>query len=91
MSSPSSQQDGQYQQALASVEHGLERFRHCSDEEKDLLRQDLAQLREMAAKLTSGRIEIVVFGEISTGKSALINALVGEAVAQVDVQGGETH
>ena len=32
----------------------------------------------------------MVFGEISTGKSAMINALVGEQVAQVDVQGGWT-
>jgi hypothetical protein len=31
-----------------------------------------------------------VFGEISTGKSALINALVGREVAAVDVQGGWT-
>ena len=44
----------------------------------------------MLRKLTTGRIEIAVFGEISTGKSALINALVGQAVAQVDVQGGWT-
>ena len=45
----------------------------------------------MVTKLTSGRIEIVVFGEISTGKSALINALVGESVVEVDVQGGWTR
>src|SRR5690606_35244558 len=35
-------------------------------------------------------VEIVIFGEISTGKSALINAIVGEAVAAVDVRGGWT-
>ena len=44
----------------------------------------------MAEKLEAGRVEIVVFGEISTGKSALINALVGDAVAQVSVRGGWT-
>ena len=44
----------------------------------------------MANKLLRGRVEIVVFGEISTGKSALINALVGRDVAAVDVQGGWT-
>ena len=44
----------------------------------------------MAEKLAAGRVEIVVFGEISTGKSALINALVGEAVASVNVRGGWT-
>ena len=44
----------------------------------------------MAEKLAAGKVEIVVFGEISTGKSALINALVGEAVAEVNVRGGWT-
>ena len=45
----------------------------------------------MHDKLTSGRVEIVIFGEISTGKSALINALVGRDVASVDVRGGWTR
>ena len=44
----------------------------------------------MQEKLTGGRVEIAVFGEISTGKSALINALVGQPVAAVNVQGGWT-
>src|SRR5690349_14085986 len=44
----------------------------------------------MHDKLTSGRVEIVIFGEISTGKSALINALVGSQVSAVDVRGGWT-
>src|SRR5690606_16240350 len=37
-----------------------------------------------------GHVEIVIFGEIDTGKSALINALIGKAVAEVDVRGGWT-
>jgi small GTP-binding protein len=51
----------------------------------------LDQLHSMANKLAAGKVEIVVFGEISTGKSALINALVGEAVADVNVRGGWTR
>jgi small GTP-binding protein len=54
------------------------------------LQRDLDQLHAMAEKLAAGKVEIVVFGEISTGKSALINALVGEAVAEVNVRGGWT-
>jgi len=54
------------------------------------MRADLDNIKEMIAKTTSGKVEIVVFGEISTGKSALINALIGESVAGVDVQGGWT-
>jgi small GTP-binding protein len=80
-----------YRQALAAVEQTLDRVRRCTDEEKARLRAELAGLRQMHDKLTSGRVEIVIFGEISTGKSALINALVGQDVASVDVRGGWTR
>ncbi|MGY8768147.1 MAG: DUF697 domain-containing protein [Pirellulales bacterium] len=82
--------DQQYIDALASVRSTLDTFKGCSEQEKELLRTDLDQLLKMESKLTAGRVEIVIFGEISTGKSALINALVGEAVSEVDVQGGWT-
>src|SRR5262245_49942737 len=80
-----------YQQAMAAVEQTLDRVRQCTDEEKARLRAELAGLKQMLDKLTSGRVEIVVFGEISTGKSALINSLVGRDVASVDVRGGWTR
>lgn len=79
-----------FQDALATVRKAVERYRGCTPEEKEQLRNDLSQLQEMERKLTAGRVEIVIFGEISTGKSALINALAGKQVAEVDVQGGWT-
>jgi len=82
--------DDPYQQALAAVQQTLDRYRRGTDEEKDKLRAEFAGLRSMHDKLLAGRVEIVIFGEISTGKSALINAIVGEAVAAVDVRGGWT-
>ena len=82
--------DQHYHQAITSVEKTLDKLRQCAPDEKRKLQGEFHQLQEMLRKLTSGRIEIAVFGEISTGKSALINALVGQAVAQVDVQGGWT-
>ncbi len=82
--------DDHYQQAIQSLTQTLEKLHRCSDEERGILQNDLRQLQEMNNKLTRGRVEIVVFGEISTGKSALINALVGREVAAVDVQGGWT-
>ncbi|MBN1851363.1 MAG: hypothetical protein JW829_01515, partial [Pirellulales bacterium] len=87
MSHPSSFPDT-YSNALASVRQAIAQFDGCTEEERAELARDLDQLHAMAEKLESGRIEIVVFGEISTGKSALINALVGKAVAQTNVRGG---
>ena len=90
MNSTTVQDDANYQRALDALEYTLDKLRRCSDREKQVLKNDLAQLREMHGKLMTGRVEIVVFGEISTGKSALINALVGKKVTEVDVQGGWT-
>jgi len=79
-----------YNDALASVEQTLTKLKGCTEEEKSRLRGELAGLRSMQEKMLSGRVEIVIFGEISTGKSALINALVGSEVSAVDVRGGWT-
>lgn len=82
--------DVDYHAAVDSVRTAIERFASCSEEERRELQHDLDALERMAEKLESGRVELVVFGEISTGKSALINALVGEELSQVNVQGGWT-
>ncbi|MEE2640041.1 MAG: GTP-binding protein [Planctomycetota bacterium] len=80
----------QYSAAMGTVEATLAKIRSCTDKEKSALREDVKQLGQMYQKLSRGRVDIVIFGEISTGKSAMINALVGQAVAAVDVQGGWT-
>jgi small GTP-binding protein len=82
--------DQHYSDALATVRHAIDQFAGCSADEKEALRKELADLEGMSTKLQQGRIEIVLFGEIDTGKSALINALVGQSVAEVDVRGGWT-
>ena len=75
---------------MRAVESTLAQLKGCPDAERERLQNDIDQLKEMYEKVTTGRVEIVIFGEISTGKSALINALIGKAVAEVDVQGGWT-
>jgi len=77
--------------AIETVHGAIAQFQNCSDEEREELRHDLDALGQMVEKLESGRVEIVVFGEISTGKSALVNALVGADLTQVNVQGGWTQ
>ncbi len=84
-------QDYQYRQAMEAVNSTLEKLRGCSESERTELQNDFSQLNLMYEKLTTRRVEIVIFGEISTGKSALINALIGREVAAVDVQGGWTR
>ena len=91
MNDTPSTQDLNYQDAVTAVEKTLADLRGCPPKEREQLQADIAQLNEMHDKLTSGRIEIVIFGEISTGKSALVNALIGRQVAEVDVQGGWTQ
>ena len=85
-----SSQDPNYLEAVRSVEKTLGDLRGCSDAERQHLLDDITQLNEMYDKISTGRVEITIFGEISTGKSAMINALIGREVADVDVQGGWT-
>ncbi|HEX6961151.1 MAG TPA: GTP-binding protein, partial [Lacipirellula sp.] len=70
--------DADYQASMAAMQAAIARFRGCNEAELRELAGDLDELGRMAEKLRAGRVDIVVFGEISTGKSALINALCGE-------------
>lgn len=76
--------------ALAGVERSIAQIEDCDPAEREALVAELRELRDLAEKLKHQRVEIAVFGEISTGKSALINALAGAEVASVNVRGGWT-
>jgi GTP-binding protein EngB required for normal cell division/uncharacterized protein (DUF697 family) len=49
-----------------------------------------AELKELAARQAAGSIHLCFFGEISTGKSSLIKALVPEADVAISAVGGST-
>ena len=49
-----------------------------------------AELQELATRQQAGAIHLCFFGEVSTGKSSLIKALIPEAEVTVDVAGGST-
>ena len=85
-----SRQHRNYEQASRALRDVLEELGRCTDAERKALQDEADQLQRMTEKLTTGRIDIVVFGEIDTGKSAMINALIGEARAAVSVRGGWT-
>ncbi len=50
----------------------------------------LAELHEQRRRKSGGRIHIALFGEVSTGKSALVKALLPEADAPSDARAGTT-
>jgi uncharacterized protein len=60
---------------------------HASQELRDALKTQLASLQD---KQLRQRLEIVAFGTISSGKSALLNALAGREAFATDVRGGTT-
>lgn len=49
------------------------------------------ELARLAQRRAAGRIEVAFFGEISTGKSSLIRALLPEAKIETNVLGGTTR
>jgi len=49
-----------------------------------------AEMQELARRQESGAIHLCFFGEISTGKSSLVKALIPQADVTIDVVGGST-
>ncbi len=89
-STSASRGDADYRASVGAIQRAIGEFKGCNEAELQELGGDLAELGRMAEKLEAGRVDIAVFGEISTGKSALINALCGDSRASVDVRGGWT-
>jgi small GTP-binding protein len=83
-------QERDFEDAVATVKRTLAHVQSADPRERDALVQEWTSLTDMARKLETGRVDIALFGEVSSGKSALINALVGEYVADVNVRGGWT-
>ncbi len=58
---------------------------------RESLAQDYKAVEAMLAKLEHGHLHIAVFGRVSTGKSSLLNALVGRQAFTVSPLHGETR
>jgi len=69
---------------------GLMRDERIPPEVRESLAEDYRQIRAMLEKLEQGHIHIAVFGRVSVGKSAILNALIGEQRFSTSPLHGET-
>lgn len=90
-SSLNNNQEEIYQKTINALKKTIQDLEKVSSAEKKELSNYYDEIKALINKLENGRIDIVVLGEISTGKSALINALAGEPLAEVGVEGGVTR
>lgn len=61
------------------------------DEVREALHDDYTQVQDMLDKLEFGHIHIALFGRVSVGKTALVNALLGEQRFSTSPLHGETR
>jgi GTP-binding protein Era len=59
-------------------------------QERSAVEKEMHDIEEFTSKLENGRLEIAAFGEVGSGKSALLNALVGEKIFAVSAEHGST-
>ena len=58
--------------------------------ERAAIEKEMREIEEFSTKLENGRVEIAAFGEVGSGKSALLNALAGERIFAVSAEHGST-
>src|ERR1700735_3551421 len=59
-------------------------------QERSAVEKEMHEIEEFTSKLENGRLEIAAFGEVGSGKSALLNALAGETIFTVSAEHGST-
>ncbi len=87
---PEGRGDGHLALARESLRELLDDSRVPS-EVRASLSEDYGQVENMLEKLEHGHIHIAVFGRVSVGKSALVNALLGEQRFSTSPLHGETR
>jgi uncharacterized protein len=85
-------EENRFDLARASLQNSLERYQTNQNQTKQPsgAQADIAQLNETLDKLDRGIYCIAAFGLVSRGKSAVLNALIGETVLAVGPLNGVT-
>lgn len=83
--------DAMLREAAESLDKVIASAQNLSPDERDAVTADLEELKRMREKLRNCRIEITAFGEVSTGKSSVLNALLGRPVFRTSAVHGETR
>jgi small GTP-binding protein len=82
-------------EAINSASAALEKVISSVDslpvDEQAIFEDDIKELKTMLQKLENCHIEIAVFGEVSSGKSALLNALLGRHEFPTGAEHGKTR
>lgn len=79
-----------YDASIESLRLVLEQIREAPEPERRALAEEQLRLEQMLSKLETGRVDVAVFGQVNVGKSSLINALVGDVVAESSARAGST-
>ena len=84
----------QYEKEIIKASESLKKVvssvETLSTSERVMLEEDIQELENMLQKLDNSLIEITAFGEVSTGKSALLNALLRKKVFPTGAEHGKT-
>jgi small GTP-binding protein len=59
-------------------------------QERATVEKEMREVEDFTSKLENGHLEIAAFGEVGSGKSALLNALAGEPIFAVSAEHGST-
>lgn len=94
-SKPSSTADNdKSRKHVEKARHSVEALlgdKRLTDQARARLGEDYRQLQRLLDKLERGHVYVAAFGRVSVGKSALLNALVGEEVFATSVLHGQTR
>jgi len=89
MNKPAGQSKQDYSLARESLSQMLHDPR-VPGQVRRALKNEYAKLAEMLTRLEQQQLHIVAFGQVSVGKSSLLNALIGQPLFSVSILHGET-